>query len=250
MSTARSVAPVMRNVWWLLASVLAWEAVQALSGLGPEKTGSYPINPYQLLLLFVMPGLTAFAFVRLFLACVQSCYGSLNTYTLTSSPFAWVFWLGLAVAMVGQGEHAASAALRAVLPSVVAHGDYAATVAFFERQLGLWLLGLGFLSMTGVVLLLGPGSPQRAYGADRLLLGLGSVATFGFAIVYFGVEGRQIVLAVLGSGMLAAIGLWAVPGGERTHDPVGLLVLPGTLVAGLGLLVWGLIVGGQPTWPF
>jgi hypothetical protein len=250
MSTARSIAPVLRNVWWLLAAIIAWEVVQALARYGPSQTGSYPISPFELLLLFVMPSLAALAFVRLFLACVQSSYGSLNTYTLTASPFAWVFWIGLAIAMVGQGEHVAAAALQSALPSVIAHGDYAAKIAFFERDLGHWLMGTGFLAMTAVILILGPGSPQRVYGADRLFLGIGSIVTFGFAIVFFAVEGRQLVPAIIGSGIVTAIGLWVVPSGERSLDPVGLLVLPGTALAGLVLLVWGLLVGGQPSWPF
>lgn len=250
MGTPRSLAPVTRNVWWLLAAILGWEAVQVLSQIGPPTTRGLPINPYQLLLLFVMPGLVAFAFVRLFLACVQSSYGSLNTYTLASSPFAWVFWLGLAIAMVGQGVHLSASALHTALPSVVAHGDFAAKIEFFDEQLGHWLLGTGFLALTGVLLILGPGSAQRAYGLDRLLIGLGSLATFGFMIIFIGVEGQQIVPALLGSGLMTAIGLWVLPRGERTHDPVGLLILPGVLSGALVLLAWGLVVGGQPAWPW
>lgn len=234
----------------LLGAILSWEAVQFLREFGPETTRGLPINPYELVLLFVVPGLAAFAFVRLFLACVQSSYGSLNTYTLTASPFAWVFWLGLAVAMVGQGTHLTADALNAALPSVVAHGDFAGKVDFFDERLGHWLLGLGFFAMSAVILILGPGSAQAALGPDRLILGLGSVATFGFAVVFIGVEGGQIVPALIGSGLLIALGFWFVPRGDRTHDPIGLLILPGTVLAGLILLTWGLVVGGQPTWPW
>jgi hypothetical protein len=241
---------VTRNVWLLLGAILAWEAAQFLRELGPETTRGMPINPYELLLLSIIPGLVAFAYIRLFMACVQSSYGSLNTYTLTASPFAWVFWLGLAIALVGQGTHLTGDALYAALPSIVAHGDFAAKVDYFDQQLGHWLLGLGFMAATAVILILGPGSAQRAVGPDRLLIGLGSVMTFGLTIVFLGVEGRLIVPALIGSGILVALGLWFVPRGDRTHDPIGLLVLPGTILAGLILLTWGLVVGGQPTWPW
>lgn len=250
MSTARTMAPVMSSVRWLMLAILGWEAAQLLREAGPPTTGSWPISPFELLLLFVMPALTAFAFVRLFLASIQSAYGSLNTYTLTASPWAWAFWLGLAVAMVGQGEHLGADALNAALPSVVAHGDFAAKVEFFDERLGHWLIGLGFFLMTAVVVVLGQGASSRALGAERLLLGAGSVLTYGFTVLYLGVEGQQLVPTILGSGLITALGLWILPPSELTRDPVGLLIIPGTSLGGLALLTWGLLVGGQPSFPW
>jgi hypothetical protein len=44
--------------------------------------------------------------------------------------------------------------------------------------------------------------------------------------------------------------VWVLPPSEATHDPIWLLILPGTGLAGIILLAWGLLVGGQPAWPF
>jgi len=250
MRGGRSAAPVLGSVRWVLATIIAWEVVQGLQPTGPPATGSWPVSPFDLLLLTVVPGLTAFAFVRLFLAVVQSGFGSLNTYTLTSNPWAWAFWVGLAVAMVGQGEHWAANTLNTALPEVVLHGGYGAQVEFLDEELGLWLLGGGFFLMTAVVMVLGQGATHRIVGGERGLLALGSVLTYGFAVVFIGVEGQQIVPAILGSGILFGLAIRALPPSEMSRDPVSLLVVPGVALAGIILLAWGLIVGGQPTWPW
>lgn len=240
----------MGGIKWVLFTIIGWEIVQALHAVGAPHTGSWPINPFDLLLLTVMPGLTAFAFVRLFLAVVQSGFGSLNAYTLTSSPWAWVFWIGLAVAMVGQGEHMAANILNLALPEVVRHGEYGAQIEFLDEQLGHWLLGGGFFMMTMVVMLLGQGATYRVVGGVRMGLAVGSVVTFGFAVLFIGVEGGQIVPAILGSGILTGLTLRALPPSEAGRDPVSLLIMPGVALAGIVLLGWGLLVGGQPTWPW
>lgn len=250
MRGGRGAAPVLGSVRWVLATIVAWEVVQALQASGPPTTGSWPVNPFDLLLLTVMPGLTAFAFVRLFLAVVQSGFGSLNTYTLTSSPWAWAFWIGLAIAMVGQGEHWAANTLNLALPEVVRHGAYGAQAEFLDEQLGLWLLGGGFFLMTVVVMVLGQGATHRIVGGERGLLAMGSLFTFGFAVVFIGIEGQQIVPAILGSGILAGLAVRALPPAEMSRDPVSLLIVPGVSLAGIVLLAWGLMVGGQPTWPW
>jgi hypothetical protein len=64
------------------------------------------------------------------------------------------------------------------------------------------------------------------------------------------VAGEQIVPAILGSGLLVGLSVWVLPPSEATHDPIWLLILPGTGLAGIILLAWGLLVGGQPAWPF
>jgi len=234
----------------VLATAIAWEVVQVLQTTGPPATGSWPVNPFDILLLTVMPALTAFAFVRLFLAVVQSGFGSLNTYTLTSSPWAWAFWMGLAVAMVGQGAHWAANTLNLALPEVVRHGAYGAQAEFLDEQLGHWLLGGGFFLMMLVVMVLGQGAAQRIVGGERGLLALGSLVTFGFAVLFIGTDGGQIVPAILGSGILVGLALRALPPAEISRDPVSLLIVPGVSVGGIVLLSWGLIVGGQPAWPW
>jgi hypothetical protein len=250
MRAGRSAAPVMSSVRWLLVSMLAWELAAVVRPHGPATTGSWPINPFDLLVLVVMPSLTAFALVRLFLAAVQSGFGSLNTYTLTSSPWSWAFWLGLAVAMVGHGEHMGADILHRSLPAAVAHGEFAAQLQFFDVQLGHRLFGLGFFVTTAVLIIVGQGASRRVIGMERTLLLVGSLLTYGLTFMYLGVAGEQIVPAILGSGLLVGLSVWVLPPSEATHDPIWLLILPGTGLAGIILLAWGLLVGGQPTWPF
>lgn len=250
MRGGRAAAPVVGSVRWVMATIVAWEIVQVLQTRGPLTTGSWPVSPFDLLLLTVMPGLTAFAFVRLFLAVVQSGFGSLNTYTLTSSPWAWAFWFGLAIAMVGQGAHWAANSLNTALPEVVRHGAYGAQAEFLDAELGHWLLGGGFFLMTLVVMALGQGATYRIVGGERGILAVGSLLTFGFAVLFIGVEGRQMVPAILGCGVLVGLALRALPPAEMSRDPVSLLIVPGVSLAGIVLLAWGLLVGGQPTWPW
>ncbi len=246
----RAAAPVLGSVRWVVTTIIAWEVVQVLQTTRPTTTGSLPVSLFDLLLLTVMPGLAAFAFVRLFLAVVQSGFGSLNTYTLTSSPWAWVFWIGLAVAMVGQGEHWAANTLNMALPEVVLHGAYGAQAEFLDEELGHRLLGGGFFLMTLVVMVLGQGATYRIVGGERGLLAIGSLLTFGFAVVFIGTEGQLLVPAILGSGILVGLAARALSPAEMGRDPVSLLIVPGVSLAGIVLLAWGLIVGGQPTWPW
>ncbi len=250
MVISRTAAPIMSSVRFLLLSIIGWEIFQTLREVGPESTGTWPINPFDLVLLAVMPGLATFAFTRLFMAVTQSGTGSLNTYALTSSPWAWIFWLGVAIAMVGQGTHVTANALNNAVPQVVRLGDYGTMVDFWDEQLGHWLLGSGFFLMTLAVLVLGQGAAQRIIGGERTLLTLGSLLTYGVTVLYIGVEGQQIIPAILGSAALSGIGLWILPPYELSRDPVSLLVIPGTAAAGLALFVWGLLVGGQPSWPW
>jgi hypothetical protein len=249
MSIGRTAAPVTSSVRWLLLSILAWEVVYALRALGPQTIGSFNVGPLELLLFVLMPGLTAFAFVRLFLAVVQSAYGSLNTYTLTASPWAWLFWLSLALALVGEGAQLTSSAIGQVIPEVVKHGEFGATVAFFSQTLSPLLLGLGMFLASGVIIVLGPGAAQRVMGVERLLMSLGSLATYGWFIIFLGVFRQQFLLALVGSLALSGIGLRVMSRGELTRDPVTLAIVPGSALAGAVLLVWALFAGGQPHWP-
>ncbi len=250
MSVGRSAAPVDGSVRWLLGSIALWELIHLLRAVGPEVGSSWPVGLFDLLLLTVVPALTAFAFIRLFLAVVQSNYGSLNTYTLTSSPWSWMFWLGLGIALLGQGSHAAADLLQTHMPDVVANGEFGELLRFMHEDLGHWLLGAGFLMMSILIIFLGMGSSYRVFGGERMFLGLGSVITYGVVVLFLGVEGGQLVPAIIGSGLLAGVAFWVLPARDLFHDPVGLLVVPGTALGGLALLIWGLLVGGQPTPPW
>jgi hypothetical protein len=246
---SRTAAPIMSSIRMLLLSMIGWEIVHALRSFGPDHVGSWPINPLDLVMLLVMPGLTLFAFTRLFMAVSQAGSGSLNTYTLTSSPWAWTFWLGIAITMVGQGTHIAASALNDAVPQVVRLGDYGIMAEFWDGQLGHWLLGSGFFLVTLAVMVLGQGAAQRIIGGERAVLMLGSLLTYGVTVLYIGVQSQHMVPAILGSAVITGIGLWILPPYEMSRDPVSLLVIPGTAAAGLVLFAWGLLVGGQPTWP-
>ena len=249
MNTGHNAAPVLGSVRWLLLSIFGWEVVYALRGVGPQAIGRIGLGPFELLLFTLMPALMAFALVRLFLAVVQAAYGSLNTYTLTSSPWAWLFWLSLGLALTGQGTHLTADVLGRVLPDVVRHGEFGARLLFFDNTFAAWLLGLGMFLATGVVLMLGPGAAQMVIGVERLLMGLASVATYGVFIVFIGVMRQQFLLALFGSVILTGIGLRLLPRGELTRDPVTLAIIPGTAIAGATLLVWAALAGGPPAWP-
>jgi len=75
------------------------------------------------------------------------------------------------------------------------------------------------------------------------------LATYGAVIVYMGVGGGQIIAAIVGSIAIVAAGLWLLPLSDLTQDPIGAFVWPGTLLGLLTLIVWTVVVGGQPTWP-
>ncbi|MFH0915421.1 MAG: hypothetical protein V1912_03120 [bacterium] len=249
MSQVRATAPVARSVFWLMISLVAWELFQGLRAGAATPAGSWAFTPFDLVFLVVLPALCAFAFTRLFLVVTQSTRGSLNVYSVISSPFAWTFWLGLGIGLTGHGIHIAGHAVQQAMPEIFAQGEFAAKIAFLDVRLGYLLLGLGFFLASLVILVLGQGAGQRISGTERLLFVLGSLATYGFVIVYLGVEGRQIIPAIGASVVLSAVSFWTLPPSEVTRDPIGALIVPGTFLAGVTLIVWTLIVGGQPTWP-
>jgi hypothetical protein len=241
---------VLGSVRWLLLSMFVWAVVYALRTVGSQTVGGIPLGLFELLLFTLMPALVSFAFVRLFLAVVQAAFGSLNTYTLTSSPWAWLFWLSLGMAIVGQGSNLTADVLSRLLPEVVQHGEFSARLAFFNQTLAVWLLAGGIYLATGVILVLGPGAAQMVMGVERMLMAVASVLTYGALVLFVGVIHGQFFLALVGSIVLSAIGLRILPRGELTRDPVTLAVVPGTAIAGVVLLVWAMVVGGRPTWPW
>lgn len=245
----RATAPVARSVFWLMISLLAWEIYQVVRAGAAVPTGSWSHTPFDLVCLVLLPALCAFAFTRLFLVLTQSNRGTLNIYSVISSPYAWMFWVGLAMGLVGYGLHTAAHSLFRAMPDVLARGEFASKIHFLDAQLGYLLLGFGFFLATLAIILIGQGAGQRLSGGERLLFGLGSLATYGLVIVYLGVGGGQIIAAIAGSIVLVTASLWILPPSEVTHDPIGAFITPGAFAAGLTLIVWTVVVGGQPTWP-
>lgn len=245
----RATAPVARSVFWLMISLLAWEVFLGVRAGAGVPAGSWSHTPFDLLFLVLLPALSAFAFTRLFLVLTQSNRGTLNVYSVISSPYAWMFWVGVALGLVGYGIHTAAHSLSRAMPEVLAQGEFAAKIQFLDVRIGYLLLGFGFFLATMAIILVGQGAGQRLSGGERLLFSLGSLATYGVVIVYLGVGGGQIIGAIAASVVIVATSLWILPPSEVTHDPIGAFITPGTLAACLTLVVWTVVVGGQPTWP-
>lgn len=248
-SHTRATAPVARSVFWVMISAVAWEVFQLVRSGATAPEGSWALPLVDLVFLVLFPALTAFAFTRLFLVLNQSARGTLNVYSVISSPLAWLFWIGLAIGMVGHGLHVAGHALYRAMPEMFSQGEFAAKIAFLDTSAGYLLVGIGFFLATLVILLIGQGAGQRMIGPERLLFVLGSLATYGVVIISLGVGGGQIILAIVVSAVLSAIGFWTLHPSEITRDPVGAFIVPGTFLAGVTLIVWTVVVGGQPTWP-
>jgi hypothetical protein len=236
-------------VFWLMISLIAWEVFSAVRAGAAVPTGSWSHTPFDLVFLVLLPALSAFAFTRLFLVLTQSNRGTLNVYSVISSPYAGMFWVGLAIGLIGYGIHTAAHSLYRAMPQVLAQGEFAAKIQFLDARVGYLLLGFGFFLATLAVMLVGQGAGQRLSGGERVLFGLGSLATYGFVIVYLGVGGGQIIAAIAASVALVAVSFWLLPPSEVTLDPIGAFVTPGALAAGLTLVIWTVVIGGQPTWP-
>jgi hypothetical protein len=207
------------------------------------------MNLLDLIFLVLLPGLSAFAFARLFLALSQSARGTISVYSALSSPYAWVFWIGLGIGLIGHGIHVAGHAIQQSLPETFMRGEFATKIAFLDVKAGYLVLGLGFFLATLAVVVVGQGAGQRIAGLERLVFIVGSLATYGFVIVFLGVGAKQIIVAIVASVVLSAVSLWSLPPAEVMRDPIGAFVLPGAFLAGVTLIAWTLIVGGQPTWP-
>ncbi len=245
----RSNAPVARSVFWVMISLFAWEIYQAVRSQAAIPSGSWSHPWFDLVLLTLLPAFSVFAFTRLFLVLTQSNRGTLNVYAVISSPYAAMFWVGLAIGLIGYGIHTAAHSLARAMPDVLARGEFAGKVDFLDVQLGYLVLGFGFFLATIALILLGQGRAQRLSGGERLLFFIGSLATYGVVIVYMGVGGGQIFAAIAASVVICVVSFWILPPSEVTLDPIGAFITPGTLAALLTLIVWTVIVGGQPTWP-
>ncbi len=245
----RTTVPVARNVFWVMITLLAWVIFQGLRARAPIPEGRWSHTPFDLVFLVLLPALAAFAFTRLFLVITQSSRGTLHVYAALSSPLAWLFWLGLAIGLTGHGMRLAAHALYRGLPEAFLGGTYAQKVAFLDTRIGYLLLGFGFFLSTFALVVQGQGVGQRVIGPERFLFILGSLATYGFVIVYLGVAGQQVIPAIAACVILSGASLWLLPPSEVTYDPIGAFVTPGTFLAGLTLIIWTIVAGGQPTWP-
>ncbi|MCX8032483.1 MAG: hypothetical protein N3B14_03685 [Thermoleophilia bacterium] len=248
-SRVQGSAPIARNVFWVVMSCLAWEIYQVLRASAQAPAGSWALAPADLVLLVLFPALAAFAFTRLFLALNQTSRGTLHIYTTISSPFAWIFWIGLATGMIGHGLHLAGHALHQAMPEVLAMGEFAAKINFVDNTAGYLVLGIGLFLVSLAILVQGIGVGQEMIGPERFLLVLGSLGTYGFTTLYLAIEGQQLILAIVSSVILCGLGLWRVPPSEITRDPIAALIVPGSFLAGAALIVWTIVVGGQPSWP-
>jgi len=249
MNQARATAPVARSVFQLMVSLIAWELFQGFRAGAVPPAGSWAINLVDIIFLVLLPALSAFAFTRLFLIVGQTARGTLNVYAAMSSPLAWMFWVGLAIGLIGHGVHIAGHAIQKSMPVIFEQGEFAAKIAYLDTEGGYLLLGIGFCLVTLAVLLTGLGAGQRISGPERLIFILGSLATYGLVLIYMGVGGGQVIPAIAASVVLCAVALWNMPPSEITHDAIGAFVIPGTFLAGVTLIIWTVIVGGQPTWP-
>lgn len=239
-------APVTRMVFWVMVSLVAWVVFQGLRIGAAIPTGSWPLSAVDVVFLVLLPTLCALAFIRLFLVLTQTARGTLNIYAALSSPWAWVFWLGLAVAMIGHGLHLAGNAIWRQLPEAFSQGDFATKIAFLDTKLGYALLGLGFFLVSLAMLFVGHGSAQRLSLVERVVFVLGSLATYGALAILLGVGARQYIPAIAGCAILTVVAVLLVHPSEITRDPITVFIVPGAFLAGLTLLVWTLIVGGQP----
>lgn len=245
----RVTAPVARSVFWLLIALVAWELYQSLRAGAEVPSGSWAIPAVDLIFLVLLPAFAAFAFTRLFLVVGQSARGTLNIYTAISSPVAWVFWFGIAIALIGHGLHLAAHAIHKAMPAIFTEGEFATKIIFLDGEVGYLLLAVGLFLTSAAVLISGQGSGQPLSGLERPVFVLGSLATYGVAIIYLGVGAGQIIFAIIASAILSAVSLWNMPPYEVTRDPVAALIVPGALLAGVALIIWTIVVGGQPTWP-
>jgi hypothetical protein len=245
-----ATAPVTRSVFWVMVSMVAWELFQGLRIGATVPTGSWPLSAVDLVFLVLIPALCAFAFIRLFLVLTQTARGTLNVYAALSSPWAWVFWLGICSAMIGHGVHVAGNAawrqLNANYPGLLG-GPLASALSFLDKDFGYGLLGCGILLLSVATLFLGHDASQRLYGIERVIFVVGSLATYGVLGILLGVGAHQYIPTIAATAILTVIGVLLVPPSEIINDPVTAFIVPGSLVSGLVVLIWTLAIGGQPT---
>lgn len=232
-----------------MIALIAWEVYQATRAGSAIPKGQWALSPVDSVFSVLLPALAAFAFTRLFLVISQTARGTLNVYSAISSPLAWAFWIGIGIGMIGHGVHLAGHWVSRSMPDIFFQGEFASKIIFLDTKMGYLLLGFGFFLVSLSLLLLGMGSGPRLTGPERLLFGLGSLATYGVVLIYLGISGGQVIAAIAASVIISAISLWKLPPAEITSDAIGALMFPGTFLAGVTMIVWTVVVGGQPVWP-
>jgi len=227
--------------------MVAWELFQGLRIGAGVPTGSWPLSAVDAIFLLLLPSLCAIAFIRLFLVLTQSARGTLNVYAALSSPWAWVFWVGICLAMLGQGAHLAGYAIwRQVDPDII-RGAFASQIQFMNIDFGYAVLGLGIFLVTIATLFLGHGTSRPLMGMQRFLFIAGSLATYGVLGVVIGVGAGQYIATIAVTATLTVVGFLLMPPSEITYDPIAAFIVPGSAVSCLIVLIWTLVVGGQPT---
>ena len=244
-----ATAPITRTVFWVMVSMVAWELFQGLRVGAAVPTGSWPLSAVDVIFLVLIPALCAFAFIRLFLVLTQSARGTLNVYAALSSPWAWVFWLGICIAMIGHGVHLAGNAIWRQLDPRPSSGRLRRPDRVPGRRasampcwawVSFWSRGDHALRGHGAAQRLsGPGegpvrarlpgdlrSPGDRHGSRR-------------APVHRHHRGDVPLLTVAG--------FLLVPPAEITRDPITAFIVPGSAASCLIVLIWTLVVGGQPT---
>ena len=240
-------APITRPIFWVMISMICWELYQGLRIGSAVPTGSWPRSAVDAIFLLLLPALCAFAFIRLFLVLTQTARGTLNVYASLSSPWAWVFWLGICVAMLGQGAHLSGYAIwRQVDPGII-RGEFASQIYFMNVGFGYAVLGLGIFLVTIATLFLGHGASQRLMGLERFIILAGSLATYGVLGVVIGVGAGQYIATIAATATITVAGFLLVPPSEITYDPIAAFIVPGSAVSCLIVLIWTLVVGGQPS---
>lgn len=238
---------ITRPIFWVMISMVCWELFQGLRIGSAVPTGSWPLSAVDAIFLVALPALCAFAFIRLFLVLTQSARGTMNVYAALSSPWAWVFWLGICLAMLGQGAHLSGYAIwRQVDPDII-RGAFANQIQFMDVSFGYAVLGLGIALVTIATLFLGHGVARPLVGLERFMFIAGSLATYGVLGVVIGVGAGQYIATIAVTATLTVSGFLLMPPAEITYDPIAAFVVPGSAISCLIVLIWTLVVGGHPT---
>ena len=239
--------PITRPVLWVMVSMVAWELYQGLRLGAAVPSGSWPLSAVDAIFLVLLPALCALAFIRLFLALTQSARGTMNVYTALSNPWAWVFWVGICISMLGQGAHLAGSAIWGQIDPDIIRGDFASQIRFMDISFGYAVLGMGVFLVSAATLFLGRGAAQSLSGPERLMFLIGSLATYGVLGVVIGVGASQYIATIATTATLTVAGFLLVPPQEIIYDPITAFIVPGSAASCLIVLIWTLVVGGQPT---
>ena len=248
---SRANAPVARSVFWVMISLIAWEVFQGVRAErrrpdrlvvahpvrpGASSSSCRPSAPSR------SPGCSS---------CSPSPTGARSTST-RSSPArtpgcsGWAWPSGSSATASTPPRHSLCPShARSARPGRVRGED-----PLPGRPAGLPAAGVRLLPGHHRHHLPRPGRGPSAVRAERLLFVLGSLATYGAVLVYMGVGGGQIFAAIAASFVICAASFWILPRLRRSRTtPSGRSSSPGAVPAGLTLIVWTLVVGGQPTWP-